>query len=83
MDKINSLEPVMERLSDEDLRGKTAEFRKRLADGASLDSILVEAFAVVRETSKRVLKMRHFDVQLVRLCFKQFVPLCEDAERVI
>lgn len=63
--KINSLEPEMEGLSDDELRAKTDEFKARLADGATLDDILPEAFAVVRETSKRVLGLRHFDVQLI------------------
>ena len=63
--KINTLEPMIEALSDQALRGKTEEFRKRLADGASLDDILDEAFAVVREGAKRALGMRHFDVQLL------------------
>lgn len=62
---INKLEPEMKALTDEQLKGKTAEFRQRLADGASLDSLLPEAFAVVREASFRVLGMRHFDVQLI------------------
>lgn len=62
---INKLEPEMKALSDEQLKAKTAEFRLRLADGASLDSLLPEAFAVVREASFRVLGMRHFDVQLI------------------
>ena len=65
VNRINALEPMMEALSDEALQGKTAEFRKRLADGASLDSLLEEAFAVVREGAKRSLGMRHFDVQLM------------------
>ncbi|HUK03926.1 MAG TPA: preprotein translocase subunit SecA [Burkholderiales bacterium] len=63
--RINALEPEIAGLSDGALRGKTAEFRKRLADGAALDSLLPEAFAVVREAAKRTLRMRHFDVQLV------------------
>lgn len=63
--KINSLEPEYEKLSDEELRGKTEEFKKRLTNGETLDDILVEAFAVVREGSKRVLRMRHYDVQLI------------------
>jgi preprotein translocase subunit SecA len=62
---INKLEPEMKALSDDQLKAKTAEFRQRLADGASLDSLLPEAFAVVREASFRVLGMRHFDVQLI------------------
>ena len=64
-EKINALEPGLEKLSDEALRAKTAEFRQRLSDGATLDELLVEAFAVVREASKRTLGMRHFDVQLI------------------
>ncbi|WP_416191100.1 preprotein translocase subunit SecA [Neisseria sp. CCUG12390] len=63
--KINALEADMQALSDEALQGKTAEFKQRLAEGASLDDILVEAFAVCREASRRVLGMRHFDVQLI------------------
>ena len=63
--KINALEPAMEKLSDEALKGKTGELKKRFADGATLDELLPEAFAVVREASKRTLRMRHFDVQLV------------------
>ena len=57
--------PRSERLSDEQLRGKTAEFRQRLANGETLDDLLPEAFAVVREAGRRVLNMRHFDVQLI------------------
>jgi len=63
--KINSLEPSLEGLSDEQLRAKTDEFKQRIAKGESLDALLPEAFAVVREGSKRVFKMRHFDVQLL------------------
>lgn len=63
--QINALEPAMEALSDEQLKAKTPEFKQRLANGESLDSLLPEAFAVCREASKRVLKMRHFDVQLI------------------
>lgn len=62
---INNLEPQFEALTDEELKQKTAEFKQRLADGASLDDLLVEAFATVREASKRVFGMRHFDVQLI------------------
>ena len=65
VDKINALEPQFEKLSDDQLREKTQEFRQRVSDGQSLDDLLPEAFAVVREGSKRVLKMRHFDVQLI------------------
>src|SRR5487761_334863 len=62
---INALEPEMEALSDAELRAKTDEFRQRLADGETLDDILPEAYAVVREASRRTTGMRHFDVQLV------------------
>jgi preprotein translocase subunit SecA len=62
---INALEPALEKLTDEQLQAKTPELRKKVTDGASLDSVLPEAFAVVREASKRVLGMRHFDVQMV------------------
>ncbi|MGD2117472.1 MAG: preprotein translocase subunit SecA [Chromatiales bacterium] len=62
---INSLEPEIEALTDEKLINRTAEFRERLAQGESLEKMLPEAFAVVREASKRVLGMRHFDVQLI------------------
>ncbi|WP_321490774.1 preprotein translocase subunit SecA [uncultured Hyphomonas sp.] len=65
VNRINALEPMMEALSDSALKGKTAEFRKRLADGATLDSLLEEAFAVTREASRRALGMRHFDVQMM------------------
>ncbi len=62
---INALEPALEQLSDAELKAKTPELQARLAAGATTDDILVEAFAVCREASKRVLKMRHFDVQLI------------------
>lgn len=63
--EINAMEPAIQSLSDEALRQKTEEFRERLAKGETLDDLLVEAFAVCREASKRVLGMRHFDVQLI------------------
>ncbi|MBI3546551.1 MAG: preprotein translocase subunit SecA [Gammaproteobacteria bacterium] len=63
--RINALEPDIAQLSDEQLRAKTAEFKTRIANGDSLDSLLHEAFAVVREASKRSLGMRHFDAQLI------------------
>jgi preprotein translocase subunit SecA len=63
--QINALEPAMEKLSDTELQAKTPEFKERIANGTQLDDILPEAFAVCREASKRVLKMRHFDVQLI------------------
>ncbi len=62
---INTLEPSLEQLSDDQLRAKTEEFKSRIVNGEALDQLLVEAFAVVREGSKRVMKMRHFDVQLL------------------
>jgi preprotein translocase subunit SecA len=65
VEQINGLEPALEKLSDEQLKAKTQEFRDRLAQGAELDDLLPEAFAVVREGSKRIMKMRHFDVQLM------------------
>lgn len=63
--KINALEPILEALSDEELKAKTSEFKERLSNGETLNSILPEAFAVVREASKRVFGMRHFDVQMI------------------
>ncbi|MDD7410062.1 MAG: preprotein translocase subunit SecA [Fusobacterium gastrosuis] len=63
--KINALEPEYEKLSDDDLKDKTRNFKERLAKGETLDDILVEAFATVREASKRVLGLRHYDVQLI------------------
>ena len=65
VDRINALEPEFEKLADDALRAKTEEFKSRLAKGETLDALLPEAFAVVREGSKRVMKMRHFDVQLL------------------
>jgi preprotein translocase subunit SecA len=63
--EVNALEPAVQALSNEQLRGKTAEFRQRFANGETLDDLLPDAFAVVRETGRRVLNMRHFDVQLI------------------
>lgn len=63
--QINALEPKFEALSDAELQAKTEEFRQRFAKGETLDALLPEAFAVCREASKRVMKMRHFDVQLI------------------
>ena len=65
VEKINALENEIAALSDEALQAKTPELRQRLDDGATLEEILPEAFAVVREAGKRVLNMRHFDVQLI------------------
>ncbi|NQW05644.1 MAG: preprotein translocase subunit SecA, partial [Acidobacteria bacterium] len=63
--QINDLEASLQPLSDADLRAKTVEFKQRLAEGATLGDLLPEAFAVVREGGRRVLNMRHFDVQLI------------------
>ena len=63
--QINQLENTMGSLSDAELRAKTAEFKQRLEAGATLDSLIPEAFAVVREASRRTLGMRHFDVQFI------------------
>ncbi|MGA0880510.1 MAG: preprotein translocase subunit SecA, partial [Ilumatobacteraceae bacterium] len=63
--EVNALEPHIAALSDDELRGKTPEFKSRLARGEDLDDLMVEAFAVVRETSKRVIGQRHYDVQLM------------------
>ena len=65
VETINVLEPGITALSDDELKAKTPYFREKLAAGATVDEILPEAFAVCREASKRVLKMRHFDVQLI------------------
>jgi hypothetical protein len=65
VEQVNALEPQLEKLDDEQLRAKTQEFRDRVAKGEALDDLLPEAFAVVREGSKRVMKMRHFDVQMM------------------
>ncbi|HBP77891.1 MAG TPA: preprotein translocase subunit SecA, partial [Halomonas sp.] len=62
---VNALEETLAGLSDAELQAKTTELRQRLDDGATLDSLLPEAFAVVRESSKRVMGMRHFDVQMI------------------
>ncbi|MEN9688946.1 MAG: hypothetical protein RI998_943, partial [Pseudomonadota bacterium] len=63
--RINALETTLESLSDEALQAKTTEFKNRFQNGETLDDLLPEAFAVVREGSKRVMKMRHFDVQML------------------
>lgn len=65
VDQINKLEPQFESLLDEELKAKTVEFRERIEQGENLDQLLPEAFATVREASKRVFGMRHFDVQLI------------------
>ena len=65
VEKINGLEEEISKLSDSELRGKTEYFKQQLKEGKTLDDILPEAFAVVREASKRVLGLRHFDVQLI------------------
>src|SRR5215216_2248650 len=63
--EINTFEPAIKTLSDEQLKAKTVEFRTRLANGEALDDLLPEAFAVVREAGRRVLHMRHYDVQMI------------------
>src|SRR5215510_13347787 len=63
--QVNAFEPTIQPLSDEQLSAKTVEFRQRLANGETLDDLLPEAFAVVREAGRRVLNMRHYDVQLI------------------
>ncbi len=65
VEKVNSFEPAMQALTDEQLQAKTPEFKARLAKGETLDDLLPEAFAALREASKRVLGMRHYDVQLI------------------
>ena len=65
VDKIENLEPSMESLTDDELRNKTAEFKKRLKDGETLDDLLVEAYAVVRESAKRTLGQRAYRTQLI------------------
>src|SRR6185295_11594333 len=63
--EVNAFEPAITALTDEQLRAKTIAFRERLAQGEPLDDLMAEAFAVVREAGRRVLNMRHFDVQLI------------------
>ncbi|MCM1441299.1 MAG: preprotein translocase subunit SecA, partial [Roseburia sp.] len=65
VDKIESMEPELEKLPDEELKAKTSEFKQRLTEGETLDDILPEAYAVVREASKRTIGLRHFRVQLI------------------
>src|SRR5262245_50931309 len=65
VDQINALEPAISALSDADMRAKTGEFKERLAKGETIDAILPEAFALVREASKRAIGLRQFDVQLL------------------
>ena len=65
LDRINQLEPDLEKLSDAELRETASKLRRRLADGQTLSDLMPEAFAAVREASKRYLKMRHYDVQMV------------------
>ena len=65
VESIRQLEPSIQKLSDQELARKTVEFKEKLAQGAALDDLLPEAFAVVRETGRRVVNMRHFDVQMI------------------
>ena len=81
VEKINALEEKISKLTDSELRAKTADFKVRVQDGESLDDILPEAFAVVREASKRVLGMRHFDVQLIRWYNFASRKNCRDEDR--
>ena len=76
--RINALEAQIAALSDDELRANPAEFKQRVQQGESLDAILPEAFAVVREGSKRALQMRHFDVQLIVAwpCITARLPKC-------
>ena len=76
VDRIDALGPEMEALSDEELRGKTREFKKRLEDGETLDDILPEAYAVVREGATRALGMRHYRVQLRQEKVRRWCPHC-------
>ncbi len=69
--EINAQEPYLQSLSDAQLKAKTAEFKLRLRAGATLDDLLVEAFALVREVSSRVLRLRHFDAQMVSIAVYQ------------
>ena len=79
---INELESKMQKLSDAELQAKTAEFKQKLDNGATLDDLLIEAFAALREASKRVLKMRHYDVQLMGAwcCTRALSPRCAPAK---
>ena len=63
--EINALEPDVEKLTDDELRARTQDFRKRYADGETLDDMLIEAFATVREGAKRTLGQRHYDVEML------------------
>jgi preprotein translocase subunit SecA len=65
VDKINGFEPTISAMTDDELRGQTEIFRKRLADGADLDDLIPEAFATVREAARRTLGQRHYDVQMI------------------
>lgn len=65
VEAINALEPTIQKLSDAQLQAKTAEFKEKLSQGATLEDILIESFAVVREVARRTINMRHFDVQLM------------------
>ena len=82
VERINALEPEFEKLDDAALRAKTDEFKNRVAGGEALDDLLPEAFAVVREGSKRVMKMRHFDVNYWAAwhCISARFPRCAPAK---
>ena len=83
VEKINGLEEEMSKLKDSELREKTNYFKKQLEEGKTLDDILPEAFAVVREASKRVLGMRHFDVQLIGGIILHQGRIAEDRKSVV
>jgi len=74
VDEINALEPGLQALSDETLKAKTGEFKERLQQGETVDDLLVETFAVVREVAIRTVGLRHFDVQLVGACRRNRPP---------
>ena len=77
VDKIESYRPSMMELSDDELKGKTKEFKKRLEEGATLDQIVPEAYAAVREAARRALGMEHYRVQLIRAVILQQGPIAE------
>ena len=81
VDEINGLEPQISQLSDDALRGKTDEFKALLEKGEDIDNLLPEAFAVVREASKRVLGKRHYDVQLIGGMVLHEGQICGDENR--
>ena len=83
IDKIEALRPTMQALSDEQLRDKTKEYKQRLAEGETLDDLLPEAFATVREAAKRVLGMEHYRVQLIGGMILHQGRIAEDRKSVV